>query len=87
MPLDLTTMLDALPGDNIAILQAAKALVSAIAGVLLALGIVVSPALLTALPFAIAAAYGLYRAVKDQQAGRVAAAAAAPALAATDTPK
>jgi hypothetical protein len=72
----LNSLLDSLPGDNVALLSAAKAIVSALAGVLLALGVTVSPALLTTLPPLLVAVYGLYRALQAQQAKRVAAALA-----------
>lgn len=65
--------------DNLAVLSAAKSLVSAVAGVLLVLGVTVSPALLLVLPPVIAAAYGLYRSITAKQAGAVAVALATPA--------
>jgi membrane protein implicated in regulation of membrane protease activity len=63
----LNSVLDSLPMDNVMLLQAVKEAVMAVAGVLLALGVTVSPALLLALPPAIVAVYGLYRAVRTQK--------------------
>jgi hypothetical protein len=62
--------------DNLAVMSAAKAVCTALAGVLLVLGVTVNPLLWAAIPPLVAAAYGLYRAVKASQTKAVAVALA-----------